>query len=110
MAYVTQRVSDFSGKQAADTEFVAIIVRKHPKLDVPVQLDALPDEISGLKENTQYVVLELKMPGGEARTVTVTLNDFNKLDPEGKMDEKLEAARPTRGRIPGTRITPRNGS
>jgi hypothetical protein len=104
VAYVTQKISDLSGIQASDEDFATVTVRQHPDVDKPVQLDVLPKEIETLKHNDKIVMLEVRMPDGETKNVTVTLNEFNKLDPEGKMDEKLAKARGTRGRRPGSTL------
>ncbi|MFM9793337.1 hypothetical protein [Streptomyces turgidiscabies] len=97
MAFVQRRVSDLSGKEAADSEFVTLVVREHPKLDAAVQLDVLPDEIANLKSAGEIVVLEVK--NGETKNLVVTLAEFNKLHKE--IDKIIENAPGLRGRRPG---------
>jgi hypothetical protein len=99
MAYVSRRVSDLSGKEGNEDEFVTVVVRKHPKLEEPVQFDALPDEIAGMKSAGDLVVLEVK--NGDTKQVVVTLAEFKKLSPN--IDQVLEKADGLRGRRKGFR-------
>ena len=98
MAYRSVRVSDLSGAEGNDEDFVTVIVRKHPKLDEPVQFDALPQEVKSLKSAGDLVVLEIKN-GGDAKQVVATVAEFNKLSP--KMEEILANADGLRGRRKG---------
>lgn len=99
MAYRSVRVSDLSGKEGSDSDFVTVIVRKHPALKEPIQFDALPAELKGLKGSTDLVVLEVR--NGESEQLIVTLEDFNKLSP--KINEVLSNADGLRGRRKGFR-------
>lgn len=99
MAFKSVRVSDLSGAEGDDAAFVTVVVRKHPKLDEPVQFDALPEELKGLKSAGDLVILELK--NGDTTQVVVTLAEFNKLSP--KIDDVLANADGLRGRRKGFR-------
>ncbi|MEA9985678.1 hypothetical protein [Subtercola sp. RTI3] len=92
-------MSDISGVEGVDEDFVTVIVRKHPKLEEPVQFDALPDEIKSLKSAGDLVVLEIK--NGETKQVVVTLAEFNKIAPN--IDAILENADGLKGRRKGFR-------
>jgi hypothetical protein len=97
MAIVSKMVSDLTGKEGNESEFVTLTVREHPLLDEPKALDVLPDEVAGLKDAGNLVVLEIA--NGEKRQVVVTLAEFRKIVP----DEVVAKARGTRGRRPGFR-------
>ncbi|MFC8008973.1 hypothetical protein [Streptomyces cinereoruber] len=97
MAFVQRMVSDLTGTEAPNDEFVTLVVREHPKLDQAVQLDVLPDEIKGLKSAGEIVVLEVK--NGETKNLVVTLAEFNKLHKD--IDQILDKAPGLRGRRPG---------
>lgn len=99
MAFKSVRVSDISGAEGKDEDFVTVVVRQHPKLDEPVQFDALPDEIKNLKGAGDLVQLEIR--NGETRNVVVTLAEFNKLSPN--IAEVLANADGLRGRRKGFR-------
>ena len=99
MAFKSIRVSDLTGVEASDEEFVTVVVRTHPQLEEPVQFDALPDELKALKGLKDLVVLELR--GEETMQVVTTLQEFNKLSPN--INEVLENADGLRGRRKGFR-------
>ena len=99
MAFKSIRVSDLTGVEGNDADFVTVVVRKHPELDEPVQFDALPDELKGLKSLKDLVVIELR--NGETTQLVTTLAEFNKLSPNIK--EVLENADGLRGRRKGFR-------
>lgn len=96
MAIVQKMVSDLSGKEANESDFVTLTVREHPSTSEPKALDVLPDEIANLKDAGNIVVLEIAN-NGDKKQLVVTLNEFRKLVP----DEVLDKARGTRGRRPG---------
>lgn len=102
MAYKSVRISDISGVEGNDEDFVLLVVREHPGLEEPVQIDVLPEEIKGLKSAGNLVVLEVRN-GDETTQVVVTLNEFNKLSPN--MDDILANADGLRGRRRGYRPT-----
>lgn len=97
MAFVQRRVSDLSGKEAPESEFVTLVVREHPQLESAVQLDVLPDEIANLKSAGEIVVLEVK--NGETKNLVVTLAEFNKLHKD--IPAIIAKAPGLRGRRPG---------
>jgi hypothetical protein len=99
MAFRSVRVSDISGAEGKDEDFVTVVVRQHPNLEEPVQFDALPKEISGLKGAGDLVQLEIR--NGETRSLVVTLAEFNKLAPN--IAEVLAKADGLRGRRKGFR-------
>lgn len=101
MGYISRRVSDLTGTEANDSEFLTLVVRRHPELEEPVQIDVLPKEISGLKSLTDLVVLEVKKNGDEPTQIVTTVADFNKLS--GNMAEVLSNADGIRGRRKGFR-------
>jgi hypothetical protein len=79
------RVSDISGREGTQDELGRLVIHQHPEFQqVPVTLDVLPEEIKELEPATQLVVLEYFAPGSRrGQRLTVTLEDFNRLAPEG---------------------------
>lgn len=100
MAYISKRISDLSGTEANDSEFVELVVRSAPGLEQPVKLDVLPDEIKGLKGAGELVILEVGN-NGEKDQLIVTLAEWKKLSP--KIDEIVANAPGLKGRRPGFR-------
>jgi len=100
MAFKSIRVSDLTGAEGTDEEFVSVIVRKHPAIEEAVVFDAKPEELKGLKSADQLVILEIKN-GGEPTQVVTTLADFSKLSPN--IADVLKNAPGVRGRRPGFR-------
>lgn len=92
MARVTRVVSDITGKEAEASEVVKLIVRTHPAITEPKQLDMLPGELEGLKGAPDLVVLEV-----EGVTILAMHKDFQKL----VSDDTVAAAQGTRGRRRG---------
>jgi hypothetical protein len=78
-------VSDISGREGAGEELGRLVIHQHPDFQqVPITLDVLPDEIKTLEAATQLVVLEYFAPGSRrGERLTVTLEDFNRLAPDG---------------------------
>ncbi|MEU8628967.1 hypothetical protein [Streptomyces sp. NPDC048669] len=107
MAIVSRKVSDLSGQEGTDDQFASVVVRQHPKIDQPKTLDVLATEADQFKGISDLVVLEVTTPGGGKREIAMRLTDFNKLG--ANMDEVVENARGTRGRVPGTRVGNGNG-
>lgn len=95
MAIVSRMVSDLTGKEAAESEFVTMTIREHPEIDEPKALDVLPDEIAGMKDAGNLVVVEIS--NGDKRQVIYTLTEFRKV----VGDDIVKNARGTRGRRPG---------
>ena len=103
MAIVSRKVSDLSGKDGADAEFAAVVVRQYPGLDQPKALDVHVSEVEAFKDQGgDLVILEIRMPNGAANDIYMKVGDFNKLAPD--MASVLQSARGTRGRVPGTRV------
>lgn len=110
MATVLRKLSDLSGAEAADDAFVTIVVRKDPRIELPVQLDALAAEVSGLNAAKDLCVLQIKLQGGQSYEVVCTKADFDKLaQGDRKMDEILSQAKGTKGRPVGSRNGTHNG-
>lgn len=107
MAFKSIRVSDLTGAEGTDDEFVTVVVRKHPALEEPVVFDAKPAELTGLKSADQLVILEIKN-GGEPTQVVTTLTEFGKLSPN--IADVLKNAPGVRGRRPGFRPTAKTES
>lgn len=103
MAIVSRKISDLTGEEGAEADFAQVVVRQHPKLDQPKALDVLVSELGAFKDIGDLVILEVKLPNGNTREAYVRLADFNKAAPD--MDNILESARGTRGRLPGTRMS-----
>lgn len=92
MARVVKLVSDITGTEANESEFVKLIVRSHPASEEPKQLDILPGETDGLKAADNLVVVEL-----DGEQIVVTHAEFRKLIP----DDTVKDAPGTRGRRKG---------
>ena len=105
MALVSRMVSDVTGKEAPEEEFVQLVVRRHPGIDSPVALDVLPDEVANLKMTGEVVILELKT-GTETKNIVVNVTEFRKVVP----DKIVKSGRKVRGRRPGTTVSRDNGS
>lgn len=102
MAYKSIRVSDLTGAEGEEKDFVSVVVRKHPALEEAVVFDAKPEELKGLKSAGDLVILEVKN-GGDPVQVVTTIGEFNKLSPN--IEEVLKNAPGVRGRRPGFRPT-----
>ena len=78
-------VSDISGREGTQDELGRLVIHQHPEFQqLPVSLDVLPQEIKSLEAATQLVVLEYFAPGAQrGERMTVTLEDFNRLAPDG---------------------------
>lgn len=101
MAIVTRKVSDITGAEAPEGDFATVIVRTHPKITDAKRLDALPAELTELKEVGDLVILDVTQPDGTTGQLYVRYSDFSKLVP----DDVVIKAPGTRGRIPGTRVS-----
>jgi hypothetical protein len=95
MAIVSRMVSDITGKEGNEDEFVVMTVREHPEIDEPKALDLLPEEIAGMKDAGNLVVVEVS--NGEKKQLIFTLTEFRKVI----SDDIVKKARGTRGRRPG---------
>lgn len=95
MAIVSRMVSDITGKEGNEDQFVVLTIREHPEIDEPKALDVMPDEIAGMKDAGNLVVVEVS--NGEKKQLIFTLTEFRKVI----SDDVVKAARGTRGRRPG---------
>lgn len=93
MARVVKLVSDISGTEANEEEFISLIVKEHPEIDSPKRLDVLPAEVAKLKGLENTVTLEVR-DNGNTREIVMTLAEFRKL----VSDEVVKNAASTRGR------------
>lgn len=98
MARKVVLVSDISGKEADESEFTKLVVRQHPAVKEPKQLDVLPAEVK-VKEASNLVVFEVG-ENGDKKTYTVPLDEFRKL----VSDDVVKGAAGTRGRRVGTTV------
>jgi hypothetical protein len=98
VAFVRRMVSDITGAEGPEKDFLTLVVRRHPTVEVPKALDALRSEVDALRTAGDVVVLEVKGSAGTTQIV-VTLGEFRRHVP----DEVVMRARGTRGRRPGVR-------
>jgi hypothetical protein len=96
MAVKVVHVSDISGKEAEQQTLGRLVVHEHPNYDssdLPVSLEALPEELEGLKESTRFVTVEWFPPGSRrGERMTVSLDDFNLLSEPGRLDSAIDDA------------------
>jgi hypothetical protein len=84
------RVSDHSGRQAAEDEFAKLIVHEHPQYQGPITLDVLPEELGELPESQQYVSIEVIQPGERSgQRALLSVDRFNQLASGGDMPSIL---------------------
>jgi hypothetical protein len=95
MAVKTIHVSDISGKEADEQTLGRLVVHEHPEYsDLPVTLEALPEEIEQLQgSSARFVTVEWIRPGSrKGERVTVPIEDFNLLAGPGVMDNAIQDA------------------
>ncbi|HZD75146.1 MAG TPA: hypothetical protein VE776_14865 [Actinomycetota bacterium] len=95
MAVKTIHVSDISGKEADEQSLGRLVVHEHPEYsDLPVALEALPEEIEPLRDSSaRFVTVEWVRPGArKGERLTVPLEDFNLLAGPGVMDNAIQDA------------------
>lgn len=94
MAVKVVHVSDITGVEAEEQTLGKLIVHEHPDYaDLPVTLEALPDEIEALKGSSRFVTVEWIQPGAKrGDRMTISLEDFNLLGEAGRMDSAIEDA------------------
>lgn len=97
MALVSKMVSDLTGKEGDQKDFVTLVVREHTAITEPKALDVLPDEIAALKSAGDLVVLEIRNPDTSISQLIVPLAEFRKI----VKDEVLSKGRGLKGRRPG---------
>lgn len=99
MGQKTVRFSDLSGQLIMDDDMPArIVVHEHPELaNGPVEIEALTGEVKTIeKAALRVAVVELYLPGGEIRRMTMEAAAFDKLATDRPMSELLVSARPAR--------------
>jgi acetolactate synthase regulatory subunit len=99
MARKVVLVSDLTGAEADESEFISLVVRQHPEVDSARSLDVLPSEVEKLKTVDNLVVCEIK-DNGNSREVVMTLTEFRKVC----SDDVVKKAAGTRGRKLGSTI------
>ena len=95
MAVKTIHVSDISGKEADESSLGRLIVHEHPEYsDLPVTLEALPEELEQLQSTSaRFVTVEWIRPGArKGERITVPIEDFNLLAGPGVMDNAIQDA------------------
>jgi hypothetical protein len=95
MAVKTIHVSDISGKEADEQSLGRLVVHEHPEYsDLPVTLEALPEEIEPLHNSSaRFVTVEWVRPGArKGERLTVPLEDFNLLAGPGVIDGAIQDA------------------
>ncbi len=95
MAVKTIHVSDISGKEAEEQSLGRLVVQEHPEYsDLPVTLEALPEEIEQLRNvSARFVTVEWIRPGArKGERITVPIEDFNLLAGPGVMDSAIQDA------------------
>ncbi len=101
MAEKVVHVSDVSGKEADRGELGKLVVHEHPGYaDLPVELDALPQEVENLQSSSRFVTVEWVAPDARrGERMTIGLDDFNLLGEPGRMDEAIADALVSKHRI-----------
>jgi hypothetical protein len=95
MAVKTIHVSDISGKEADEQSLGRLVVHEHPEYsDLPVTLEALPEEVQPLRDSSaRFVTVEWVRPGTrKGERMTVPVEDFNLLAGPGVMDNAIQDA------------------
>lgn len=95
MAVKTIHVSDISGKEADEQSLGRLVVHEHPEYsDLPVTLEALPEELEQLQgTSARFVTVEWIRPGArKGERITVPIEDFNLLAGPGVMDNAIQDA------------------
>jgi hypothetical protein len=99
-------LSDLSGRQGDESEFVDLEVR-HPDFRGPIRLEVLPSEVEGLfKSAARVVQVDYTAPGARSsERLFVLVDDFNALagdqDMKAVLMEAVAAAHADRGRAAG---------
>jgi len=95
MAKATVTISDLTNNLVPQGEEVAVIIRSHPMLEEPVQIDAAVAEIKPVVQDTsEYVILEV-IKDGNAKQAVVELTEFNALF-RGDAYAVLQQAKPVK--------------
>ncbi len=99
MGQKTVRFSDLSGQLIPDDDLPArIVVHEHPELaEGPVEIESLAEEARAIeKAALRVAVVDLYLPGGEIRRVTMAAGEFDKLATDKPMSDLLSSARPAK--------------
>lgn len=99
MAIRNIRVSDITGAELKDDDSIHVVVRDHPKLNGPKQLDAASGELEALKTVNNLVHIEIRRADGTTKEVAATVTELEKVIPL----DVLEKADGLRGRRKGYR-------
>jgi hypothetical protein len=94
MAVKVVHVSDISGKEADEQSLGQLVVHEHPEYaDLPVTLEALPEEVGSLEGASRFVTVEWVAPGArKGERMVVSLDDFNLLAAPGVMESAVQDA------------------
>jgi hypothetical protein len=94
MAVKVVHVSDISGKEADEQSLGRLVVHEHPEYaDLPVTLEALPEEVESLRGASRFVTVEWIAPGArKGERMVVSLDDFNLLAGAGGMESAVQDA------------------
>ena len=101
MGFKTQRVSDLTGIELADSEVVTVNV-----IDAGKIFDTTVEEMKALKPLTNVMKLQMRDANNNVTDVLVTKAEFQKL----VSDEKLASFDSNRGRRSGYSPAARNGA
>jgi hypothetical protein len=109
MAVKVVHVSDISGMEAEVSTLGRLVVHQHPGYEgLPVELEALPEEVEALQAAERFVTVEWFQPGSKrGKRLTVSLDDFNRLGEAGRMNSAIDQAlfekhRSTKGGTPSS--------
>ncbi len=108
MGQKTVKFSDLSGQLILEDEPVRIVICEHPELgDIPVEIEALPDEAGAIEDaGLDAAVVDLYFPGeDQPRRVTIDVDAFDKLATDKPMSQLLAAARPARRAARSTAVS-----
>ncbi len=103
MADIKVKVSDLTRAQRDPGEFGRLVVKRHPAITAPVELDVLPEEVKDLQARDDLVQLDYYGPGSDTpKTIVVTQQEFDQLATDTDMAKVLAGARGVRGRRAST--------
>jgi hypothetical protein len=81
MAVKVVHISDLTGAEADEAKMAKLTIRRHPGVEgLPVTLEALPEELSGLETEHEVVEYDLRLPDSDrSDRIVVPLADFQKI-------------------------------
>ncbi|MEU6235752.1 hypothetical protein [Kitasatospora sp. NPDC047058] len=103
------RFSDLTGKHVEDDgDLVRIVVRQHPDLEGPVEIEALAGELTEVQDLAlDLVTIELHHPDAdEPETVVLEADAFDRLASAAPMAEVLRAAKRVARTVPSQAAAP----